>query len=117
MKRCAICRVKVRKTTTVWVKLDGTLSRARICAGCNKDTVRIHLGGVPGRCIVGCGELAICCGGCADKRGNKDRQATLKAAAKKLRGLAKGFDSDDHSAQERGEHLRMAADIVEAGAF
>ena len=66
------------------------------------------------------------CNICAVKDANKDRMAILKLAARKLRGLAKGYESEADSEPDsttaigvsgRIEGLEQAADIVEGGRF
>jgi hypothetical protein len=118
MTRCAICRASCRKTTTVYVMNEGALVRHRVCSGCVKQTVRVHVGGAPSRCS--CGKLATVCAPCSTKFGaNVDRAKLIRAAATKLYGLVRayGLDLTDDYARGRVDGLQQAADVVAAGKF
>jgi hypothetical protein len=113
----------VRKQRTIYVKRDGALKRTRVCNNCAGDAVLVHVGGAPARCS--CGALALRCNICAVKDANKDRNAILKAAAKKLRLTAQAYeqnmggddDIDRAVTLGRVEGLEQAASVIEAGKF
>ena len=124
MSQCGICRATVRKQKTVYVKRDGALKRTRVCNSCAGEAVLVHVGGAPSRCS--CGALALRCNTCAVKDANKDRVSILKAAAKKLRATAKGYEAaaegednvlDKGLTLGRVEGLEQAANLIEAGKF
>lgn len=114
MKTCKACGRACRKTALALVPTDEGVKRARVCSACLSRGVTIIPTAGAQRCT--CGALATTCLPCGRKRESRETSELTRAAAAKLRKLAKAYATTG-AREGRSIGLEQAADILETGDF